>query len=268
MIDGINENLNTHSMHRQRMRERANLAGITSMKPHEVMEIVLFCAYRRMNTNEIAHALIKHFGSVGAVFAATEEELMTVKDVGYHAAKVIRAFSNAMEAYRMLSREEKVFILTRAQATEYARSQFANEIRPQTRFMLIDGNGCLSLDSRIPAGAIWLNSETLRLIILRALQYKAHYAVILSKKNLRMNGVSPAERIMVGQLFKTLKSVDITLIDYILVTPEKTVSLRRDLSPGVVLSNRTEYGINIHEQWLSDPGDVWEDEPFAENGNA
>lgn len=260
----LNDEFALHTMHRQRMRERAKLLGFSSLKPHEVMEIILFCAYRRANTNDISHALIERFGSVGGVLEASEEDLMTVEGVGYHAAQVIRAFSGAIRAYRQLANDGERFILNRAQAMEYARYVFADEIRPQTWFVLIDGNSCLSFSTRIPAGAFWLNEKTLNLIILRALKFKAHYAFILSKKNLNYGGVSPVERFMVSELDETLRNVGIVLVDYILVTPFNTISLRQDMEAESVVEDRGDYGVSVRERWISNPGEVWEAEPLSE----
>lgn len=260
----INEDLDLHAMHRQRMRERAKLLGFSSLKPHEVMEIILFCAYRRANTNDISHALIERFGSVGGVLEASVDDLMTVEGVGYHAAQVISAFHGAIEAYLQLANDGNRLILNRAQAMEHANHVFENEIRPQTWFMLINGNGCLLSSARIPAGAFWLNDKTLKLIILRALKFRAHYAVIFAKKNLNYGGVSPVEQIMVKELYQTLKHVGIALVDYILVTPSKTISLRLDLNAGIGFVDRTDYGISVQERWISEPGEVCEAEPLSE----
>ena len=252
------DDINLHNLHRQRARERAELLGFMALKPHEVMELILFSAYRRANTNEISHALIDRFGTVGAVLKASEEELMSVEGVGYHAAKVIGAFQNAVEAYRGLAADGPTLIVNRAQAVAYAQSVFANDIRPQTRYLLVDGNGCLSFCTKIAAGAIWLNEKTLRQMMLRALKYKAHYVVILSKKNLNLGGIPTVERLMVSDLYRTLKSVGVQLIDYILVTPQKAISLRQDFAEDAGPEDKSDYGISVRESWLSDPGDVWE----------
>lgn len=258
MENDLTFDINLHNLHRQRARERAEYLGFMALKPHEVMELILFSAYRRANTNDIAHALIDRFGSVSAVLEASEEDLMTVDGVGYHAAQVIGAYRNAVQAYLGLAAEGPTLIFNRAQAMAYAKDVFANDIRPQTRYILVDGNGCLSFSTRIAAGAIWLNEKTLRNMMLRALKYKAHYVIILSKKNLNMQGIPAVERMMVADLYHTLNCVGIQLIDYILVTPEKAISLRKDFTEEVGLEDKSEYGITVNERWLSDPCDVWE----------
>ena len=50
-----------HDGHRQRMYEKAEKGVLAE---HEWLEVLLFNAIPRRNTNDIAHALIAQFGSV------------------------------------------------------------------------------------------------------------------------------------------------------------------------------------------------------------
>ena len=67
---------NSHSGHRQRMRERLmNDPLLTGFADHEVLEVLLYYCIPRANTNGIAHSLIYHFGSLDAVLTASTDEL-------------------------------------------------------------------------------------------------------------------------------------------------------------------------------------------------
>lgn len=80
-----------HDGHRKRMRDRFSIGGFSGYQPHEVLEQLLFEAIPRGNTNEIAHMLIKKFGSLNEVFLASKEELMEVKGIGEKSAEFIRS---------------------------------------------------------------------------------------------------------------------------------------------------------------------------------
>ena len=69
-----------HEGHRKRMYEK--LKNGDGLYDHEILEILLFNAIPRKNTNPVAHELIKTFGSLSGVFAAEPERLMTVDGVG------------------------------------------------------------------------------------------------------------------------------------------------------------------------------------------
>ena len=62
-----------HKNHRQRLKKRFLEKGIESFDDHNVLELLLFYAIPRKDTNEIGHRLINHFGSISAVFDAPIE---------------------------------------------------------------------------------------------------------------------------------------------------------------------------------------------------
>lgn len=68
-----------------------------SLQDHELLEILLFNAIPRKNTNPIAHALLDAFGSLANVFDAEMEQLMSVNGVGAECAAYLKVISYAMQ---------------------------------------------------------------------------------------------------------------------------------------------------------------------------
>ncbi|MDE5667295.1 MAG: hypothetical protein K2I29_03550 [Clostridia bacterium] len=77
-----------HEGHRKRMYEKLKTdAGICD---HELLEILLYNALPRKNTNPIAHKLIEAFGSLAGVFEADVEQLTEIDGVGENVALFIK----------------------------------------------------------------------------------------------------------------------------------------------------------------------------------
>jgi len=74
-----------HEHHRDRLREKLLIEPET-VNDYEILEVILFNAIPRKNTNDIAHRLIDRFGSVIDVFKASPHELMEVEGVGKNTA--------------------------------------------------------------------------------------------------------------------------------------------------------------------------------------
>ncbi|MGN0818898.1 MAG: RadC family protein [Christensenellaceae bacterium] len=70
-----------HEKHRQRLREKLVSNG-DLLADHELLELLLFYAIPRVNTNDIAHDLINTFGSLEKVLKANAKELASVRGVG------------------------------------------------------------------------------------------------------------------------------------------------------------------------------------------
>lgn len=63
--------MGVHDGHRERMKSRFVEAGLDGFNDHNALEMLLFYAVPRKDTNELAHRLLKHFGSLAAVFEAS-----------------------------------------------------------------------------------------------------------------------------------------------------------------------------------------------------
>lgn len=80
----------SHNFHRKHMRERFYEVGFKGMADHNVLEMLLYFGIPRKDTNDIAHELIKTFGSYADVFEANRHDLMKVKGMTETAACLIK----------------------------------------------------------------------------------------------------------------------------------------------------------------------------------
>lgn len=76
---------NLHSGHRERMMERF-LCAPESLADHEILELLLYYALPRVDTNPIAHRLLRTFGSLKGVFNATPQQLASIDGLGERSA--------------------------------------------------------------------------------------------------------------------------------------------------------------------------------------
>lgn len=80
-----------HEGHRKRMAEKL-LSG-ELVQEHERLEMLLFNAYPRINTNPIAHRLLDAFGSVRGVLEADVKELTAIEGVGESVALYLKVIA-------------------------------------------------------------------------------------------------------------------------------------------------------------------------------
>ena len=86
-----------HEGHRERLREKL-ISSPNTLNPREVLEILLFYAIPRKNTNEIAHQLLDMFdGSLRNVLQADMELLKSVKGVGENTAYFLKTMSKILD---------------------------------------------------------------------------------------------------------------------------------------------------------------------------
>lgn len=127
---------NIHAGHRERMIKKflINPNGLTD---HEALEILLFFALPRINTNEIAHRLLNTFGSLEKVFSATHTQLKTVIGVGDRAATEILLVGSILRRLRSEQTKE-VRLRNFGELKEYVENQFTNERTERFLLLLLD----------------------------------------------------------------------------------------------------------------------------------
>lgn len=67
--------MGVHDGHRERMKSRFVEAGLDGFNDHNALEMLLFYAVPRKDTNELAHRLLKQFGSLASVFEQSTRSL-------------------------------------------------------------------------------------------------------------------------------------------------------------------------------------------------
>lgn len=82
-----------HEGHRMRMFEKLRESD-DALTDVEILEIVLYNALPRVNTNPLSHRLLDTFGSLAGVFAADADALMQVEGLGRQGATYIRGIGS------------------------------------------------------------------------------------------------------------------------------------------------------------------------------
>lgn len=81
---------NLHEGHRLRLKSRFLENGVSGFEPHNILELLLFYSIPRKDTNDIAHQLIKEFGSLSGVFDADVSELTKIDYITENSATLIK----------------------------------------------------------------------------------------------------------------------------------------------------------------------------------
>ena len=118
---------NIHAGHRQRMRERFEIDGFSNFSEHEVLEFLLFFALPRINTNTIAHELIREFGNLENVLSASTEELMKVDKIGMQSAVLLKSYYETYKYLRVSTVKKGSDFSTVEGSFELIKNCFFNE---------------------------------------------------------------------------------------------------------------------------------------------
>lgn len=167
-----------HEDHRQRLRKKFLKVGASAFADHELLEMLLFGAIPRCNTNNIAHALIDTFGSLSAVLAASAEDLMQVKGVGEAAVCQIKLIEPLFHAAETEKVKKTTLFESSEKAGQFGVSLLAGKEQETTYALLLD-NSLRRLDLvLLSEGSSGHTTLNVRLLCQKALARNAS-AVIL-----------------------------------------------------------------------------------------
>ncbi len=91
---------NMHEDHRKRVKQKFLENGFSEATPdHEILEMLLFYAIARKDTNTLAHQLIDEFGSLSGVINAPISALTKINGISEHTAILIKLVLEVAKAY-------------------------------------------------------------------------------------------------------------------------------------------------------------------------
>ena len=114
---------NLHAGHRARLTQKF-LNNPSSFCEHELLEMLLFNFVPRVNTNDIAHNLLRAFGSLDSVLKASPKDLVKVKGVGEKTASNIALIGKIIEKTSMINQKKKSLSSITFQNVQYVIEYF------------------------------------------------------------------------------------------------------------------------------------------------
>ena len=215
-----------HDGHRARLRKRFLDHGLENFADPEVLELLLCFCIPRVDVNPLAHRLIDQFGGLEEVLCAPAEELGQVKGVGEQAVTLLRLIYPAYHKARFSGNSRPQILNSTAKAGNYLLSLFAG-VREERMYQLcLDAKGKLLQCRLLSAGTVDAVALSARQVAETALRTRAS-AVVLSHNHPSGVALPSREDMTTTRLAAdALRTVDVQLIDHIIVADEDFVSMR------------------------------------------
>ena len=214
-----------HEGHRGRMRERFCQEGLDGFAPHEVLELLLFYAKARGDTNSLAHLLLDRFGSLKGVFEARPEQLMSVKGVGRETATLISMIVPMFRRYHQCICAEIKTIARRNDAERYCLATMAGLRRERLYLISLSSSMKVLGRSMLCEGNLIEVPAYPRHVVEAALNHNAHSVILCHNHPGGHAEPSEADIELTVGLEGLLRHLDIQLIDHIIVAGTSTYSM-------------------------------------------
>ncbi|MDE6733725.1 MAG: DNA repair protein RadC [Oscillospiraceae bacterium] len=134
----MSEDRDVHKGHRKRMLKRYIENGINSFQEHEILEVLLYQIIPRINTNDIAHNLINHFGSLKNVLLAPADELAKVNGIGDKSALQLNFIGDLANYLNEAKIAARVVLDSTRKIINYCRNHFKDKTHEMLTLLLLD----------------------------------------------------------------------------------------------------------------------------------
>ncbi len=142
-----------HDNHRSRMRERIREQGCEKLQAHELLEYLLYAYVPRKDTNALAHALIRKFGSLSGVLESDPAMLTSVPNMTDNAALFLSTLPSVLKRYQLDKLGERPMLATPQQLRAYVLPLLQNDNEEHIFMLAVDNAGRLATRCELGVGS-------------------------------------------------------------------------------------------------------------------
>ena len=223
-----NNKENPHEGHRQRVKNRFLQHGLDSFEDHQVLETLLFYAVPKKDTNELAHLLLKTFGSLDKVFEADYDDLIKVKGIGENTASLIK-FSQMLSKRYINStfvQDGGIRLNEAEKMKDYCRNLFKGEKKETVYAIALDSDLYLIGNMKINTGEPDKVEISFRTLTEFAIKCNCTRMVLTHNHPNGSMNASRNDIYATDDIAEQLASVDVELVDHIVVGKNGASSIR------------------------------------------
>lgn len=227
MTTEINNTKKPHYIgHRQRLRDKLLTAGSESLADYELLELLLSIAIPRRDVKPLAKELIQKFKTFGGVITANITDLKAIKGIG----STVIATIKIIEASQIKTLKDKIqnnsVISNWTELIDYCRLNIGNKDTEEFHVLYLNTKCHLIKDETHSTGTINSSSVYPREILKHVLEYGATSVIIVHNHPTGDTTPSKSDIQITEKIRTTLKTIDVTLHDHIIVAKGNFISFK------------------------------------------
>lgn len=225
-----------HGGHRQRLRDRARKAGISTLPDYELLELYLFRSVPQRDVKPLAKALLARFGSLAAALSAPVEDMLQVSALDNKGKSLRMTPDIALDLQAMFEATRRLLadplkretvISSWSSLISYLKVTLAHEPREQFRCLFLDKKNQLIADEVMNYGTVDHAPAYPREIMRRALELSASNLILVHNHPSGDPMPSQGDIDMTKLIVAAGKPLKITIHDHLIVGREGVASMKQ-----------------------------------------
>lgn len=208
-----------HDGHRERMKKQYRQVGLEHLADHQVLELLLFYAIPRRDTNELAHQLIDKLGGFPQVFRADFDQLAAQRGMSPNAATLLRLVPDVARRIVISELDEQgsTVLNSDEKAAEYLRICFTGRTRETVMLLCLDSGSRLLRRDIISEGDMAVTEVDVRRLCKIVLQCSCHHVILAHNHPAGRAYPSNQDIRFTEHLRRLLKDLNVKLLDHFIL---------------------------------------------------
>ena len=208
----------------ERPREKLIELGAESLSDAELLAIFLRVGVVGKSAVDLARDLLTQFGSLNAIFSASESELSQVHGIG--ASKYVQLQAIFEMSRRALSEQlqQKDIFESPQQVHDYLVLKLGNLNKEVFLVLFLDAQNRLQASEEMFTGSLMQTSVYPREVVKRAMHHNAAAVIFAHNHPTGVAKQSQADELITKQLKQALALVDVKVLDHFIVAGNQTMS--------------------------------------------
>lgn len=211
----------------EKPRERLLKHGSECLSDAELLSIIFIQGMQRKPVVFLSKELLSHFGSLSAVFEASREEFCAIKGLGlskYCQCQAIAALCKRYLTESLTEGKRKVSIEDPKEVKKFFYAHLADQKQEIFACLFLDKKHRVIRFEKLFYGTIDATQVYPRIMIQKCLHYNAAAVIVAHNHPSGCVHPSHADKVVTACLGESLKIIDVSLLDHIVVSKSAVVS--------------------------------------------
>lgn len=212
--------------HRSRIKAKYMQTGFDGWAPYEILELLLTLAIPRKDTKPIAKEMIKEFGSLAGVINADPSDIAKISGAGNNVIFLLKILKDTATIYLQNQILNRDIVKSPEAVFDYLKVYFTGEPLESFFVLFLNSSNEIIANKSFKAGTVNQAVVFPREITAAALKHHAVSVIISHNHPSGNNDPSQADIQLTKKIKTALSTVDITLLDHLIISRNTYLSLK------------------------------------------
>ena len=218
--------MNKNQGHRERLRKRFLMSGISGFHEYEILELLLTYVIVQKDCKPIAKKLLEKYGNLYTLLGQSSEELQKNNYISERVVVYFKVIFSILEnlLYKKIDKEI-ITISSNVQLLNYLQHSLTNRDIEIFKVLFLNTQNELLKEEELFKGTIDKSVVYIRELVKKIFDYKAKSIIIVHNHPGGSLKPSQSDKMLTVKIKEVLENLEIRLLDHLIINEKEHFSL-------------------------------------------